>query len=167
MKKAFILLFGLIILTGSIFPFNLKVYTSPLDIVAATAIQSAKSFKKIPVYIPGSISLASRLDEYPFEVTKREIYYKIDSAFEDIVGSDAADAAFESAGENEPTEMRLVTFIKHHNIQKKDFEKAVARLKKILESHNMDIYNEEYELPNADIIYTFNNKLINYYYRRA
>ena len=66
--------------------------------------------------------------------------------------------------------MYIISFIKHFNISKDDFKKACEQRKLQNEEwaalHNNDINNEKLEIPNADIIYTFNNTIINEYYRR-
>lgn len=163
MKKAIIFLFGLIIITGSIFPPSLKVYTTPMDIVVETAIASMKSFKKVPVYVPGSINPnGDRL--------RRSCYYRIPSPIDDFAGQEGYDFLQElskKANGEEISEMLLVSFIKRFNISKETIKKAVEEQKTYYLSIGIDITDEEYELPNVDIIYTFNNKLIDYYYRRA
>ncbi len=68
--------------------------------------------------------------------------------------------------------MRMVKFIKHFNISKEDFEKANLELaKEIVEMgekptmRSSDFENQQvYEIYNADIIYTFDNEIINEYY---
>ena len=64
-------------------------------------------------------------------------------------------------------EMGMVTFIKHYNIKKEDFVAAVLRIyhRNVAYGYD-DIYDEALEIPNADIIYTFDNEIINAYYRR-
>ena len=72
----------------------------------------------------------------------------------------------------EPDEMGTVTFIKHCNISKEDFlaglEKWKQQLLRLVASGESfwDIDLSRMELPNADIIYTFDNEIINAYYRR-
>jgi hypothetical protein len=66
----------------------------------------------------------------------------------------------------EPEEMLLVTFVKYYEISKEDFEKATKNEEKIHNQFGENLYLEDYELPNADIIYTFDNEIINEYYRR-
>jgi len=62
--------------------------------------------------------------------------------------------------------MALVSFIKHYKIEKDDFVEAVQREYEWALDSGCSIYNEDCELPNADIIYTFDNEVINAYYRR-
>ena len=58
----------------------------------------------------------------------------------------------------EPAEMVTVAFVKRFNISKEEFELAVGK--------NSKYNDEDAELPNADIVYTFDNAIINEYYRR-
>jgi len=66
----------------------------------------------------------------------------------------------------EPPEMILVTFIKYFNIPKEKFEQATADFINYCIEANRDMSWEPYEPPNPDIIYTFDNEIINEYYRR-
>lgn len=70
----------------------------------------------------------------------------------------------------EPQEMYTVAFIKYFKISKEDFERAEERrrlrFEELHEVNGDDISTETYEIYNADIIYTFDNEIINNYYRR-
>jgi len=169
MKKSLVLLFGLIIITGSIFPFSFNFYTTPLDIVKATVIESVKTCTKVPVYVPGAIGLETREyfeNKYDISIALdyRFCYYTIPGCVEDLVsGSNVP----EFVGSDNPNEMMLKTYIEHYKISKSDFTKAIEKEKQAYIALGYNLDSEDYELPNADIIYTFNNELINYYYRRA
>ena len=74
---------------------------------------------------------------------------------------------------DETNEMVVKLFIQHFNISKEDFERANLELAKVLYAPNgsevmmnpKDYANQEmYELYNADIIYTFDDEIINEYY---
>ena len=74
----------------------------------------------------------------------------------------------------EPQEMYTVTFIKDFHISREVFEQACEEFQLWLEDKSERwaegdaIFSmEEYEMPNADIIYTFDNEIINNYYRRV
>lgn len=74
----------------------------------------------------------------------------------------------------EPQEMYTVTFIKDFHISREAFEQACEEFQLWLEDKSERwaegdaIFSmEEYEMPNADIIYTFDNEIINNYYRRV
>mgnify|MGYP006900616291 CR=1 FL=1 len=74
----------------------------------------------------------------------------------------------------EPQEMYTVTFIKDFHISREVFEQACEEFQLWLEDKSERwaegdaIFSmERYEMPNADIIYTFDNEIINNYYRRV
>ena len=74
----------------------------------------------------------------------------------------------------EPQEMYTVTFIKDFHISREAFEQACEEFQLWLEDKSERwaegdaIFSmERYEMPNADIIYTFDNEIINNYYRRV
>ena len=66
----------------------------------------------------------------------------------------------------EAPEMFLVAFIKHFNIPKDKFIETTELLKRNLVRDKFDITYEDNEIPNADLLYTFNNEKINDYYSR-
>ena len=65
-----------------------------------------------------------------------------------------------------PPEMFLVTLIKQYDVPKEKFEEAIQKTAERLLAEGRDLTQEEYELPNADIIYTFDNEIIDAFYRR-
>ena len=191
MKKTVIFLFGLIIITTSIFPAGLKVSFTPMDIVAATAITSVKSFKKVPVYVPGSMKLlpTEQLkaelwpvllpgeEEPDIPLDFRYCYYHSYATLWTLAVDVDPDEYYEwlttlpRAEDFYPNgtaeEMPLVTLVKHFKVPKCVFVAEVERQKEGRAALGEDMSAELNEFPNADIIYTFDNKLINYYYRRA
>ena len=68
------------------------------------------------------------------------------------------------AGE-EPKEMYLKALVEYYGIEKEDFEAAVEKARYQLFRNGCDLLNEDNELPNADVIYTFDDDIINHYYR--
>ena len=66
--------------------------------------------------------------------------------------------------------MYTVSFVKYFEISREDFERCCEQKRKRLEylrdelGHDINI--EGAEIPNADIIYTFDNEIINNYYLR-
>ncbi|MCI9448901.1 MAG: hypothetical protein HFE30_01440 [Clostridiales bacterium] len=69
--------------------------------------------------------------------------------------------------EAEPPEMYIVSFIKYFHISKEEFERVCAERRAFMEQMpSYDVNGEDYELPNPDIIYTFDNDIINEYYLR-
>jgi len=67
---------------------------------------------------------------------------------------------------NEPEEMIVVTFIKHFKMPKGQFVELIKKEIRYSASAGIDLLLEQNELPNPDIIYTFDNEIINAYYRR-
>ncbi len=74
---------------------------------------------------------------------------------------------------NETNEMVVKLFVQHFNISKEDFERANLESVKVLcvpdsplpSMNPKDYINQEmYEIYNADIIYTFDDEIINEYY---
>jgi hypothetical protein len=67
----------------------------------------------------------------------------------------------------EPTTMYLKDFVEYFNIPKEDFVAAVEKAK-LRDTKNGIAFDtrEDNEYPNADIIYTFDDEIIDYYYRR-
>jgi len=62
--------------------------------------------------------------------------------------------------------MRLKMFVEYFDISKESFELFVNTEKDISLENDEILTNEENELPNPDIIYTFDNEIIDAYYRR-
>ena len=123
-------------------------------------------------YQPGSLELAH--DNYfSFDRKYRIVYYTIDGCFFDLL----TDAQWDDFGEwleeeGEKTdhgatrnEMLLVSMVKRYNIPREEFDKAVENFVSFFNSMGWDMSHEASEVPNADVIYTFDNELINRYYR--
>ena len=104
-----------------------------------------------------------------YKRTYRLAYYRIDIEVIKLAGDDGFDYLEQLTQENygnETPEMRIVLLVKHFNIPKEDFIVAVLEDEKISRELGKDFMQEEAELPNPDIIYTFDNEIINAYYRR-
>jgi len=63
--------------------------------------------------------------------------------------------------------MALKGFVQKFHITRDQFDAAIEKLKKFDMETDTDMTQEENEIPNADIIYTFDDKIISEYYRRA
>lgn len=136
-----------------------------------------------PVYQPGSIELGAPLDDIddlakPGGQSYRNSYYTLfNNLGETIMGLVSAEewekwenTHFGSANAYvEVNEFHLVTFIKYFNISKAAFAEAIDNLKRaeILAGRGDKMYTEDGELPNPDLLYTFDNALINAYYLRS
>lgn len=135
---------------------------------------SKVSADSLPTYKPGSIKLEPQdQDDYAFTRKYRIIYYQIWGEFIDLLSEDArqdfmnwADGEAKKNGYGEhQNEMLLVSFVKRYNISREDFDKAVKVYTDTRNKNGTDLYAEENEVPNGDIIYTFDNEIINRYYR--
>lgn len=119
----------------------------------------------------------SPFDDYKY----RAIYYSISYPFVQLVGEDKYYdwwySEYDVIPQNERNEMAMVAFVKAFNISREQFDKANAKhIQTDLESGRDIIENpseyepgydrakEVFEVYNADIIYTFDNELINSYY---
>ena len=100
-------------------------------------------------------------------------YYSIPGPFADLVGREECYDWETEYAQNIilSNRMLIVDFIKHFDISKENFEKANLQLAKALGKNNkmmmnpLDYTNQEiYEVFNADIIYTFDDEIINEYY---
>ena len=143
-----------------------------------TTVQSSTTTSDkttLPTYVSGSIEI-SDTDGFQADMavnyspSYRQIYYVLPQELQKIVGKDVARSWIDSLGrdrfDEEPTEMYMVSFIKHFNISKEVFEQYVEEDIQANIELGLDMKNEWYETPNPDIIYTFDNAIINEYYRR-
>jgi hypothetical protein len=128
-----------------------------------------------PEYVPGSIELTSPegirdMFDMRYVPEYRFVYYTVPGCITELVADQEAKAAwFEQNGSSSApaTRMLMAAFVKDFNIPKEEFIRVFEEEKRISIKNGDDIYYEMTELPNADIIYTFDNEIINYYYRRA
>jgi len=141
---------------------------------AATSPTYPANVSGLPEYVPGSIKLEPRenefLDELFLERPYRWVYYGIDGFYLNLLDTDLSnDWLQDFVIQNPPKSqnvMFLAAFIKHFNIPREQFDEATERLRVIRENDPYyDVTHEAYELPNADIIYTFDNEIINHFYR--
>lgn len=140
--------------------------------------------ERIPEFVQGDMEVYSPEDTReayvlcgsPYVPTYRAVYYYPATCFSDLVDEDSFSTWYQDVYMTdfingiEPQEMYLVSFVKHFKIPREDFEKCVENIRQTYEwfhdTHGDDISDEIHELPNADIIYTFDNEIINNYYRR-
>ena len=124
----------------------------------------------LPEYVPGSLKLdPRRTDEFPFERKYRLLFYFIPGTFSELLSSeqykDFQDYLYVYNNEHgygkTQEEMTLVMMIERYDIPKEEFDKAVAKYESIVGT----VQHEFDEVPNSDILYTFDNEIINRYYR--
>ena len=139
-----------------------------------TTAPSGTDFPSLPEYEPGSILLEDQnYDDYDFERKYRITYYRIWGEFLDLIAEEQVQDFYVWAEETHKqtgygatqNTMFLADFVKRYHISRTDFDQAVNEF--IINSNldQYDIIPEEYEPPNADIIYTFDDEIINEYYR--
>ncbi len=128
----------------------------------------------LPEYQAGSIRLdAQDQDDYNFDRKYRVIYYQIKGEFSELLSEEEyqdytnwVDEKSKADGYGEyQTEMLLVSFIKRYNITREEFDSAVEKYIANSKAIRADMMSETNEAPNGDIIYTFDNEIINRYYR--
>ena len=127
-----------------------------------------KDVDSLPKYVPGDIILMAEEDKLanlPPNAKYRDVYYSGMSSLPDLYEVEEYNAWIDRTPVVED-EMRVVQYIKEYNISKEDFIKAIENSQKWLQEMGYDLREEMWELPNADIIYTFDNDIINEYYRR-
>ena len=122
-------------------------------------------------HVPGSITIHpdeqfSSFVDISNPLKFRAVFYNISSVFTDLVDTEERHELFREFGDEYLNTMMLLHFVQHFNISREDFENAVEELKNIRTYLGHDMFDEWYEIPNADIIFTFDNDIINYFYRR-
>lgn len=140
-----------------------------------TATETLPVPVSLPEYRPGSVKLEPQdQDDYSFERKYRLAYYGIWGYFTACLTEEETADYMQWVDEyNKSTnygetqeEMLLVTYIKRYNISRAEFDAAVEKMQAEMPPEDGVIY-EESEVPNGDIIYTFDNEVINRYYRYA
>ncbi len=100
----------------------------------------------------------------------RQCYYDVPYDFIVLVGEEKFDRWYDDIYEFNPDKSQFVSFIQYFNISKEVFEKTNLQMAKSFAEFNptmrpMDYENQQtYEIYNADIIYTFDDDIINEYY---
>jgi len=123
-----------------------------------------------PEHVPGSITLRrSDLHRHPSEPPMRFRYafYGVPSPIFDLVDMDRWGEWWSMAEVYIDEDInQLMRFVQHFNISREDFDAAIGMLRGFYIEWGWDLADEFNELPNADIIFTFDNDLIRYFYRR-
>jgi len=117
----------------------------------------------LPLYPPESIQREDQYttDDFGFLPTMRRAYYH---------GYGVVDEVYPRTSEMDeavgPAEMEHMKQIKFYNIPKETFVELLKKEVRDNESYMNAVQREEWELPNPDILYTFDNEIIDAYYRR-
>lgn len=100
----------------------------------------------------------------------RQRYNNVPYDFVILVGEKEFDRWYDEVYEFNPDKSQIVSFVQYFNISKEVFEKTNLQMAKSFAEFNptmrpMDYENQQtYEIYNADIIYTFEDEIINEYY---
>lgn len=187
MKKTIALLMVLLLLCGALASCGLKKPSEtptdpPTDAPSTDAPSDKKTTllpqmpKDLPIYVPGSMKLMPYVwEDFRFDRPYRIIWYQIPGPFYDLLESEQKivdewqwfyEDGIRTENGKTQTEMSLVTFIKRNNITREQFDRALAVIME--KTNEEDVYGDRHEFfewPNADIIYTLDNEIINRYYR--
>ena len=138
------------------------------------AVTIHPEYGELLVHLPGSIRLDDReTDDYSFTRKYRAAYYIIWGAFTVGMVSEEEwevfrdwflDIVRETNYGKDQNEMLLVSLIKHFDVTRDQFDSAVEIYVEQCIEDGCDMKYEEYEVPNGDIIYTFDNEIISEYY---
>jgi len=128
----------------------------------------------LPKYVDGTIEVLPEGQlyiDFTYELNFRWIYYGLPDFYGDMVPHDEAFREFmrpyEETNDQEPQVMILAMMIQYFDIPREEFDKVTQRYIDVCTSMGDDMTNELWEVPNGDIIYTFDHAIINEYYRRA
>ena len=129
--------------------------------------------ESLPQHMPGDITLRPEqfftgiVDHLSAPMRFRILFYTIPLEFFDMVNDDEVVAWTNNIGRLNEDEMLLMHFVQDFNIPRENFDSVVNEMRtRAIEHGRRDLADEWYELPNADIIYTFDNDIIRYFYRR-
>jgi hypothetical protein len=133
----------------------------------------------LPVYKPADIKpfsseeLSSYADD-SYDPDYRGVYYTVPDEIWELTDPEREEA-FNIYREDCQNEMWLVSVVKYFDIPENDFVNALKKTPERVirqevqyggkKAEDIDFSRELYELPNPDIIYTFDNEIINAYYR--
>ncbi len=126
-----------------------------------------------PQYVPGSIILGPEegaIAPFGFERHYRNIFYTIPGVYMDLVPGDKLMTWTQELESNhssnvEPSEMLLVRFVEEFEISREAFEEVTSKLSNYYSENAIDSQHETNEVPNVDVIYSFDNQIIKDYYR--
>lgn len=148
--------------------------TEPSDPSTEPDVPAMPEYVTWTEYVPGTIKLVpQKSDDFSFERKYRYIYYGYCLHFVNLLSDEQRADWWEFSEEDGKRtnygeyqeEMVLVTMIKRYNIPKEAFQKVVNKCVQIEQKLGLDLMCERDEIPNADIIYTFDNEIINRFYR--
>ena len=117
--------------------------------------------------------IAEDLYFHYFLPSYRAVFYMIPGYIDDLIGPESINAWLRNTWVGwlqEPNEMFLLAAIKYFDISKNALFSIAATEEEgnwfLHNAGNINLYNEFYETPNLNLLFTFNNDLINRYYSR-
>lgn len=129
-------------------------------------------------YVPGSviINLDSEVAPGTEKRKHRAVYYWLWGEFMELIPPERSEEVYgkfrsiPKDADGDYTQCIYLVLIQALDLPKEEFEKAVEKKRQAwIENgyikEGQTVVSEWYELPNADVLYTFDNDLINYYYR--
>ena len=160
MKKYTVLLLAMIALALS----ACKQQNEPPPIIEMLETTSSATETTIPLITPDQLPIPDEI-----KLRNESIMWENDSKYRSVYYG--MSGAIGELGEYFPfhdksDEMEMANYLKANSVKKEDFIAAVQKNYEHSVEMGWDIYAEGGELPNADIIYTFDNEIINAYYRR-
>jgi len=138
-------------------------------------VNSSNWPEHLPQHIPGSVMLNrestfSSLVNVHSPMQFRAAFYYVDGKFTDLVPGAELENWLRMVGDTYLETMMLLNFVQHFNITREEFDRVIYELRIAHEDMAMrgiiDPRDEFYEHPNADIIFTFDNDIIRYFFRR-
>ena len=145
--------------------FIVNILTS--DDLRPEPITDANWPEHLPRHIPGTITLHPQYVLTDMTMQSRFAFYSLPGVILTLVSNEEANHWSQNIRSNESIETSIVmSFVQYFDIPREDFEDAIERLREVRISFGSDLTDEYFELPNADIIYTFDNDIIRYFYRR-
>ena len=137
---------------------------------ATWSVNSTNWPEHLPSHAPGSITLRpesefSGLIDLTWPMQFRYVFFGVPSEVLSLVDDERLYDWVSTLEHNRGT-MLLVSFVQYFDISREAFDTAVSRMETTRLSRGSDLTDEWNELPNADIIFTFDNDIIRYFYRR-
>jgi len=155
-----------------------EIAINQLEFVGVVVNQGTRDFildeiyfsEQLPVHVPGSIDLWNPEElaaafYLPYVPVHRATFYTIPGDFEIRFGRVPDEWILHDNPVAPPT-MMLMRFILYHEIPFYQFVEEIERLREVHERLGRSTNLELDELPNPEIIYTFDPEIISYFYRR-
>ena len=130
----------------------------------------------LPQHIPGSITLTPESRWYWSDLSPprrfRSVFFTVPMEIMNLVECLDSRAQWMDIARSEVDEftMLVMHFVQHFDISRADFDAAIERMTtaqaRLTANPMIDINHETLEIPNADIVFTFDNDIIRYFYRR-